>query len=222
MKIPFFASCIGLSALVLLNHAQAADMVPLKTDLPPPLFVGTPVPISLPNLEPKHEGKRPDFMVPAGSVNLAKGKKVTSSDTDPVGGSLDLVTDGDKAGDEGSWVELNPGQQWVQIDLGVEANISAVLVWHFHQEARVYLDVVAQISDDPTFKTGVTTIFNNDANNDLGFGAGKDYAYIETFEGKLMDAHATKGRYVRLYSKGNTTNKLNHYIEVEVWGKPAA
>jgi hypothetical protein len=26
---------------------------------------------------------------------------------------------------------------------------------------------------------------------------------------------------VRLYSNGNTTNKLNHYIEVEVWGKPA-
>jgi len=30
-----------------------------------------------------------------------------------------------------------------------------------------------------------------------------------------------KGRYVRLYSNGNTANRLNHYIEVEVWGKPA-
>jgi hypothetical protein len=197
-------------------------MVPLKTDLPPPLFVGTPVPIKLPNLEPPREGKRPDFLVPAGTVNLAKGKKVTSSDADPVNGSFDLVTDGDKAGDEGSWVELDPGKQWIQVDLGSEADIYAVIVWHFHQEARVYLDVVAQISDDPTFQKGVTTIFNNDANNDLGLGAGKDYAYIETYEGKLMDAHGTKGRYVRLYSKGNTTNKLNHYIEVEVWGKPAA
>jgi hypothetical protein len=222
MKIPLFASCVCFSLLTTFNLAVAADMVPLKTDLPPPLFVGTPVPVSLPNLEPKHEGKRPDFMVPAGTVNLARGKKVTSSDSDPVNGTLDLVTDGDKAGDEGSWVELDPGVQWVQIDLGAEANIYALIVWHFHQEARVYLDVVAQISDDPTFKTGVTTIFNNDANNDLGFGAGKDYAYIETYEGKLMDAHGTKGRYVRLYSKGNTTNKLNHYIEVEVWGKPAA
>lgn len=222
MKTSLFASTICFSVLTAFNLAVAADMVPLKTDLPPPLFVGTPVPVSLPNLEPKREGKRPDFMVPAGTVNLAKGKKVTSSDSDPVNGTLDLVTDGDKAGDEGSWVELDPGPQWVQIDLGAEANIYALIVWHFHQEARVYLDVVAQISDDPTFKTGVTTIFNNDANNDLGFGAGKDYAYIETYEGKLMDAHGTKGRYVRLYSKGNTTNKLNHYIEVEVWGKPAA
>jgi len=30
-----------------------------------------------------------------------------------------------------------------------------------------------------------------------------------------------KGRYVRLYSNGNTTNKMNHYIEVEVFGKLA-
>jgi len=222
MKIPLFASSVGFSLGFALNLAVAGDMVPLKTDLPPPLFVGTPVPIKLPNLVPAPEGKQPDFMVPAGAVNLAKGKKVTSSVSDPVNGTLDLVTDGDKAGDEGSWVELDPGSQWVQIDLAAEANIYAVMVWHFHQEARVYLDVVAQISDDPTFKSGVTTIFNNDANNELGLGAGKDYDYVESYQGKLMDAKGVKGRYVRLYSKGNTTNKLNHYIEVEVWGKPAA
>ena len=46
--------------------------------------------------------------------------------------------------------------------------------------------------------------------------------YIETYQGKLIDAKGVKGRYVRLYSNGNTTNKMNHYIEVEVWGKPAA
>lgn len=205
-----------------MNAAVADDLVPLKTELPPPLFVGTPVPISLPNLEPARSGKRPDFMVPPGTVNLAKGKKVTASDSDPAAGTLDLVTDGDKAGDEGSWVELGPDKQWVQIDLAQEATLSAIIVWHFHQQARVYLDVVVQVSDDPAFKTGVTTLFNNDANNDLGFGAGKDYAYIETNEGKLVDAKGTKARYVRLYSKGNTTNKLNHYIEVEVFGKPAA
>ena len=37
-----------------------------------------------------------------------------------------------------------------------------------------------------------------------------------------MDAGGVKARYVRLYSKGNTTNKMNHYIEVEIFGKPAA
>lgn len=201
--------------------AFAGDMVPLKTELPPPLLVGTPVPINVPNLEPAEKGKRPDFMVPAGTTNLALAKKVTSSDSEPVVGTLDLVTDGDKGGDEGSWVELAPGKQWVQIDLAAEANVYAVLVWHYHSQERVYFDVVVQVSDDPDFAKGVTTIFNADANNDLGLGAGKDRPYIETFQGKLIDAGGVKGRYVRLYSKGNTTNKMNHYIEVEVYGKPA-
>ena len=200
----------------------ADDMVPLKTELPKPQFVGTPVPLNVPNLEPARKGKRPDFMVPAGTVNLALKKPVTSSTTDPITGTLDLITDGDKEGDEGSWVELGPGKQWVQIDLQKEADIYALMVWHFHSQARVYFDVVVQVSDDPTFSNGVTTVFNNDTNNELGLGAGKDLAYIETYEGKLIDAKGTKGRYVRLYSKGNTTNKLNHYIEVEVFGKPAA
>ena len=203
------------------GFALAADPVPLKTELPKPLFVGTPVPINVPKLEPPIKGKRPDFLVPAGTVNLAAKKTVTSSTAEPVNGTLDLITDGDKAGDEGSFVELPPGKQWVQIDLGQEANIYALLAWHFHTQERVYFDVVAQVSDDPSFSKGVTTVFNNDSANELGFGAGKDLDYIESYQGKLIDAKGVKGRYVRFYSKGNTTDKLNHYIEVEVWGKPA-
>jgi hypothetical protein len=37
--------------------------------------------------------------------------------------------------------------------------------------------------------------------------------------GKLIDAKGEKARFVRLYSKGNNGNDLNHYIEVEVYGK---
>ena len=79
-----------VAALLTTTAAFAEDQMALKTDLPKPLFVGTPVPIKLPNLEPARTGKRPDFMVPAGTVNLAKGKKVTASDSDPVIGTLDL------------------------------------------------------------------------------------------------------------------------------------
>jgi hypothetical protein len=221
MKTTLFRICPVLAALFIAAVAPAQEKVPLKTQLPRPLFVGTPVPLNVPNLEPPLRGKRPDFMVPAGTVNLAKGKKVTASDDNPVVGTLDLVTDGDKAGDEGSWVELGPGKQWVQIDLAKNANIYAVLVWHFHSQARVYRDVVVQVSDDPNFKSGVNTIFNNDFKGELGLGAGKDMNYVETYQGKLIDAKGVKGRYVRLYSNGNTSNKLNDYIEVEVWGKPA-
>jgi hypothetical protein len=214
---------LTLAALFTATIVVAEDEVPLKTDLPKPLFVGTPVPTdNVKNLEPAPKGKRPDFMVPVGTVNLAKGKSVTASSSDPVMGTLDLITDGDKEGDEGSWVELDPGKQWVQIDLAKEANIYAVMLWHYHSQARVYFDVVVQVSDDPKFEKDVTTIFNADASNELGLGTGTDRPYIETYQGKLIDAKGVKGRYVRLYSKGNTTNKMNHYIEVEVFGKPAA
>lgn len=211
-----------LAALLVTATAFADDKILLKTELPPPVFVGTPVPLgNIPNLDPL-QSKFPQFYVPAGTTNLALNKPVTASDTDPVMGTLDLVTDGDKTGDEGSYVELAPGKQWVQIDLKNEADIYAIIAWHFHSQQRVYHDVVVQVSDDPAFAKGVTTVFNNDANNDLGLGAGKDNNYIETYLGKLMDAKGVKGRYVRLYSNGNTTNKMNHYIEVEVFGKPAA
>jgi hypothetical protein len=77
-----------------------------------------------------------------------------------------------------------------------------------------------QTADDPDFITNVNTVFNNDHDNSAGMGVGKDKHYVETSEGKLVDAKGVQGRYVRLYSNGNNGNDLNHYIEVEVFGKP--
>lgn len=221
MKTPFLI--LSAALLIIATIPLWADtLVPLKTDLPKPLFVGTPVPVKVPNLETPHTGKRPDFMIPEGSTNLAKGKTVTSSDSQPTTGDLSQITDGIKEGDEGNYVELDKGKQWVQIDLGKSANIYAILVWHYHSQARVYKNLVVQVSDDPDFIDKVQTVYNSDSTNALGLGTGADPAYIETYEGRLIDAKGIKGRYVRLYSQGNTTNENNHYIEVEVWGKPSA
>src|SRR5271157_614660 len=181
-----------LAALLLLASvaaARAADMVPLKVDLPKPLFVGTPRPIKVSNLEPQQAAaERPPLMVPAGTTLLSRGKAVTSSDSMPVIGELTFVTDGEKSGVEGTYVELGPGVQWVQIDLGAPARLAAVAVWHFHAEARVYHAVVIQASNDPAFKSGVTTLFNNDDTNADGLGKGTDLAYVETYKGRVVDA----------------------------------
>lgn len=208
--------------LALLSLTVAcADQVPLKLDLPKPLFVGTPRPIELPNLEPPiANGKRPALLVPAGTVLLSKDKPVTASDTFPVIGELAFITDGDKSGVDGSYVEFGPGVQWVQIDLGAPAKLAAVAVWHFHSQARVYHDVVVQLSDDPEFKTGVRTLYNNDNDNSAKFGKGTDLAYIETYQGRVIDAQGVPARYIRLYSNGSTSDELNHYCEVEVYGQP--
>ncbi len=207
---------LALSVAALATSAFAADVV-LKVEMPKPLFAGTPRPISLANLEPAN-AKRPDIMVPAGTKLLSKGKKVTSSDSLPVIGELSFITDGDKTGIDGAYVELGPNTQWVQVDLGESAKIAAVAVWHFHSQARVYHDVVIQISDDAEFKKGVTTIFNTDDDNSSKLGKGADKSYVETNNGRVVDAKNTTGRYVRLYSNGNTSDELNHYCEVEVFG----
>jgi len=204
------------SALALAATASAAD-APLKVEVPKPLFAGTPRPISLANLEPANT-KRPDIMVSSDVKLLSKGKKVTSSDSLPVIGELSFITDGDKTGIDGAYVELGPNTQWVQVDLGSTAKIAAVAVWHFHSQARVYHDVVIQISDDAEFKKGVTTIFNTDDDNSSKLGKGADKSYVETNNGRVVDAKNTAGRYVRLYSNGNTSDELNHYCEVEVFG----
>jgi hypothetical protein len=197
-------------------------LVPLELELPKPAFKGTPTnapPGS--NLEPPRKGPRPKLMVPDGTRNEARGKPVTSSDNEPIIGEIKLVTDGSKEANEGEYVELGPGLQWVQIDLKRKCAIHALLVWHYHMTPRIYHDVVIQVADDADFIENVRTVFNNDHDNSSGLGLGQDKEYWETYEGKLIDAKGVVARYVRLYSKGSTADDQNHYTEVEVYALPA-
>ncbi len=207
------------------KEAATSDtaMEPLKIDLPKPMFVGTPQDTRVPNLRPPRGKARPPFLVPAGTKLLSLHKPVSASDEEPIIGDIEMITDGDKEAADGSYVELGPFVQYVTVDLEQECEIAAIVVWHYHKQPRVYFDVIAQISDDPDFINGVTTVFNNDIDNSAGLGIGKDMHYTETSEGELIDClskGSPKGRYVRMYSNGNTSNDLNHYIEIDVYGKP--
>jgi hypothetical protein len=209
------------STVTAFSQSQDPNKEELKLQLPKPMFIGTPRNIRTPNLEAVTGKPRGPFFVPKGTTLVSARKPVTSSDMQPVIGELKSITDGEKSGEDGYFVELGPGKQWVQIDLQGEFSLAAVLVWHYHAQARVYRDVVVQISDDKDFVTGVATIFNNDHDNTSGLGLGRDKEYIETNEGRLFDAKGVKGRYIRLTSNGNTSNDMNHYVEVEVYGTPA-
>jgi len=211
----------GILAFARPTPAQEQGKEELKLLLPKPMFIGTPRNINSPNLE-KITGKpRGAIFVPAGTKLVSLNKPVTASDMQPVIGEVGFVTDGEKAGEDGYFVEFGPGKQHVQVDLKASQPLQAILVWHYHSQARVYRDVVVQVSDDKDFVSGVTTIFNNDHDNSSGLGIGKDKEYIETFEGKLFDPRGTKARFVRLWSNGNTSNDMNHYVEVEVYATPA-
>ena len=210
-----------LLAVVLAPLAAQQATEELKLKLPKPMFIGTPTNIKSANLEAVTGKSRGPFMVPAGTKLLSAKRPVTSSDSAPVIGELDMVNDGEKEGGDGYFIELGPGKQWVQIDLGAPYALHAILAWHYHSQARVYRDVVVQVSDNKDFLKGVQTIFNNDHDNSSGLGVGKDKEYIEVAEGRLFDPKGIKGRYVRMYSNGNTTNDLNHYVEIEIYGTPA-
>jgi len=215
---PRVTEAAGSPATTLLDVGR--DLVVLQIRLPKPMFIGTPKNIASPNLEKPTGRKRPPFLAPRGVTNVAAGKPVTASDEKPTVGELEMVTDGDKEGGEGSYVELGPGIQWVQIDLGAPYEIFAIVMWHYHSQARVYRDVIVQVSDDPNFVKGVKTVYNSDHDNTANLGAGRDKEYIETNEGRLIDCKGVKGRYVRAYSNGNSSNDMNHLIEIEVYGRP--
>lgn len=207
------------SVIMFFNLSVFGQMEPLDIKLPQPMFVGTPSNFDVENLEEPLGVERPPFLAPAGTENVALEKPVESS-FEPRKGELWRITDGYKEATSYSFVELGEGHQYITIDLEDLYTLYAVAIWHYHMSARVYHAVVVQVSDDPDFIMDVHTIFNNDVKNTLGLGVGEDYSYVETNEGKLIDAKGLNGRYVRLHSRGNTDNDFNHYIEVEVYGKP--
>jgi len=231
-----FAVVLGLSVAV-----QAQEKVPIKLDYPKPPWGGNnsynnnpPAIRDYKNLDPyPYDMPRPPILVSVGcDTLLSRGCKVTSSEDDdggPVIGKLEYITDGVKEHDIDAYVEMGPGLQWIQIDLGSEKEIHAVCIWHYYysqnlwvRNGRVYRDVIVQISNDANFKEGVVTVFNNDHDNSAGLGKGNDMEYIESNYGRPFAVDAIKGRYVRCYSRGNNENGMNHYTEVEVFGRDIA
>jgi hypothetical protein len=211
----FLLICLGVAGL-----CAEEQTAPIPFQLPKPGYAGTPMNIDWTNVEPPSSKLRGAFLAPTDVTNVAKGKKVTGSEKEPVNGELQMITDGDKKQADYNNVELGPGVQYVTIDLGTVDEIYAILFWHYYQPI-VYYGVVVQTADDEGFTKNVHTLFNNDRQNATKLGAGKDLYYVESYQGKLVDAKGTRGRYVRLYSAGNSSNDANNYIEVEVWGRPA-
>jgi hypothetical protein len=211
------------TALVIANvlNAPAADKVPLKLELPAPTLKGTPEQLPTgPNIEANSDKAPAALMIASGAKNVALGKTVTSS-VKPFTGELSQIADGKKEAFDYDTVEMKKGAQWVQIDLGEAYAIQAIALWHDHRYIQVMHDVIVQVSDDPEFKTGVTTLFNNDTDNSSGLGVGTDREYFERHFGRVIDGKGVKARYVRGYTKGSHLSALNCWQEIEVYALPA-
>ncbi|MDB6021583.1 MAG: discoidin protein [Pedosphaera sp.] len=219
---PVLACAIALQIVALSTPAfckDAPEKEALVLKLPDPTLKGTPEDLpTAPNIEPPSH-KPATFMVPKGVTNVALGKPVTSS-TAPFTGELTKITDGKKEAIDEDTVEFKKGLQWVQVDLGASYEIYALAVWHDHRYVQVMHTVIFQVSDDPEFKTNVTTIFNNDADNFAGLGAGTDRQYFETEQGKIINAKGVKARYIRGYTKGSSQGAQNAWEEIEAYALP--
>lgn len=219
---------LGLLSLTLALRAFAADSTPAKGDLAPlplklpaPTLKGTPADLpSGPNVEPPPEKPRPPFLAPKGVQNVAAGKKVISS-VKPFTGDVSMVTDGKKEPDDEQVVEMRRGKQYIQVDLGADYNIYAIVMWHDHRWLQVFHDVIVQVAEDPDFTKNVQALFNNDLDNSAGLGIGTNKEYFEHQEGKLIDAKGVKARYLRCYTAGSSLSAINCWQELEVYGLPA-
>jgi hypothetical protein len=216
LTIAVVLSCCGDSGL----GVQAAVTEPLALKLPAPALKGTIIDLPVgPNIEPYSDKAPPPFLVPKGVKNLAAGCTVTSG-TPPWRAQLSQITDGKKEALDYDTVEMKKGTQWVQVDLGGPRLIYAIVMWHDHRYVQTMHDVIVQGSDDPEFRKGVTTLFNNDRDNSSNLGLGTDLEYFETIYGRTIDGKGLKVRYVRCYTNGSNLTRLNSWQELEVYGLP--
>ena len=204
-----------------LGGADASDSVPLVLNLPAHTLKGTPEDLPAgPNIDPPSDKPPTPVQVPPGVTNVAAGKPVTSS-VAPYLGELKQITDGKKEPYDEDAVEFKKGTQWVQVDLGQSFAIHAIAMWHDHRYIQAMRDVILQVSDDPEFKSDVTTLFNNDTDNSSHLGVGTDREYFEMEFGKVVIGKGVKARYVRGYIRGSNQSAINCWQEIEVYALPA-
>ncbi len=203
--------------------SAVGQMVPLELKLPRYRADGTPNPIEgEPNMEPAkpEDYRRPAFYVPKGTTNLARGKDVTASE-EPIVGELAQLVDSNAESTFENFLDLGFGPVWVTVDLGTQCEIFAILSWHRHNNQFAFRDVVIETADDKDFATNRQILFNNDHDGSLdkGHGKGAGKQYVETCEGKLIDAKGIKARYVRFWSNGSSYDNFTYWIEAQVFGR---
>jgi len=129
--------------------------------------------------------------------------------------SLDLVTDGDKEAPRAATWSLT-WRAWVQIDLA-----RAVEIWRWCSGISTASRGVSRRGDpdldDPDFIQNVKTC-SATTTTTMPVSASARTSNTSRPTTAVDRRQGRQGRYVRLYSNGNTSNQMNHYTEVEVSG----
>ncbi len=207
------------------TNGDGAPLTKLRLEFPEPVYKETPK-----DVHPKYKalmekppkGPPPIPEVPEGVENLALKKPVATSGEPWNAGGPEVAVDGKKNARVDEKLALPTGPQWIRIDLGKPHAIYAIAVWHdFDGQRTVFHDVIVEVSNDPDFEDGVTTLYNNDHDNSAGLGVGTDKYYWETHFGRVIPANGVRALYVRSHQAGTVDNEFsNQLLEIEVWGLP--
>ena len=178
----------------------------------------------VPNLE--------DRNLALGKNASAKWTKDGSSAEKGADGAMSLAVDGRHDNSKGgSYAEFGVDgrneSSYMEIDLGRAYELKQINLWrYFDETGRHYKNTVVAVSEDGKFDADAV-IYNADADNVHGFGAGSEKSYEETKDGHTFKVpEGTRARYVRVYmngaKKGNWSGTTNHVVECEVIGHDVA
>lgn len=165
---------------------------------------------------------RVDIVIGDASTNVALDKPITLSvEGEPfncTNSSPGVINDGvnDPWSSYASKASLDtPG--WAIIDFGRVEKINRVMVAAWHE--WVFEDVIVQLSTTEDFSPGTTyTVYNNDADNSVGQGVGKDEKYQEIpYAGHTFLFDPVDARYMRFYNKCVDTTPENSGRVRSVW-----
>ncbi len=167
--------------------------------------------------------------VPVGEQNWALGKTVTAKWTDgsempeksdcPFRKVTDGIKDTNGYGEFGS--DDSGASSYIEVDLGEVKNISRINLYRYWLDGRTYGGTVIALSETADF-AGREIVYNSDADNFHGLGAGSDELYAESENGKsIVLDKAVNARYIRVYMHGRDGSNTNHIVELEAIGEQA-
>lgn len=175
-------------------------------------------------------GKEPE--IPSGEQNWALSKPVTAKwsadNSNAANNTADCppskAVDGTKTtlnyGEFGS--DENSASSYLEVDLEGIRSISKINLYRYWSDGRTYNGTVIVLSETADFAQK-EIVYNSDAENFHGLGAGTDAAYAETENGKSIElGEAVNARYVRVYMHGQGNSSTNHIVELEVLGTQSA
>ena len=141
------------------------------------------------------------YIINNGSKNVALNKPLTFQTTASGSGGRSVSVVNDGVYDVWSYLETEDNTHWAQVDFGKSYTINKANICCYHDWNPD--KVLIQFSDDPTFTTGVTTVFNSDRDNTYGQGAGSDVGYADSETGHDFNFNPVTARYMRVWSSGN-------------------